>query len=72
MSAETPKKSVSGVLLPVDGPLRMRTVVEGLYVAEDDPYTDRYDYFESSRLYRRESQQPARIRAGAPATRRGL
>ena len=67
MGSETPKKKISGVLLPADKPLRMKSVIEGLYVAEDDPYTDRYDYFESSRLYRKKPQRPVSGRTGKPA-----
>lgn len=45
------KKKTPGVLLPGERPLRSREVIEGLYVVEENPYTDRYDYFESAQLY---------------------
>jgi hypothetical protein len=51
MATRDPKKKTPGVLLPGERPLRSREVVEGLYVVEDNPYTDRYDFFESSQLY---------------------
>jgi hypothetical protein len=69
MASETPKKKIAGVLLPADKPLRMKSVIEGLYVAEDDPYTDRYGYFESSRLYRKKPHRTVSGRAGKPAVK---
>jgi hypothetical protein len=51
MSLGIPQDKIPGLMLPEDHPLRMRRVVDGLYVVDEDPYTDRYSYFESSRLH---------------------
>lgn len=56
-------KKIPGLLLPADEPLRGEEVAPGLFVAVDNPYTDRYDYFETSNLFQ---PKPASAPAEAP------
>ncbi|MDX2035350.1 MAG: hypothetical protein SFX72_01765 [Isosphaeraceae bacterium] len=49
------RDKIPGVLLPAEGSLRTEMVAPGLYVVVDSPYTDRFDFFESSGLHGRPS-----------------
>lgn len=65
MPAETPERKVTGVLPPADKPLPMKQVVDGIYVVAENPYTERYGFFESSGLYNRTTHRtPERGREG--------
>jgi hypothetical protein len=43
------ENKIPGLMLPMEGSMKVREVFKGMYVIEDDPYTNRYSFFESPR-----------------------